>query len=158
MNFKTLARIIKNEWNSIFTEKLFFMFVNENLIRVRYAETDQMGFVYYGNYATYFEVARVEMLRSLGFTYKKLEEEGVLLPVLDFHIKYIRPAFYDDLLLIKTTIKEIPAARIRFHYETFNEKKELLNVADTTLVFVDKKSGRPGPAPADLLDVMKKYF
>jgi acyl-CoA thioester hydrolase len=134
------------------------MFINENQIRVRYAETDQMGFVYYGNYATYFEVARVEMLRSIGFTYKKLEEEGVLLPVLDYSIKYIRPAFYDDLLLIKTTIKEIPSARIRFYYETFNEKNELLNVADTTLVFVDKKTNRPGPPPADLLHAMKKFF
>ncbi len=134
------------------------MYHSEIQIRVRYAETDQMGYVYYGNYAAYFEVARVEMLRSLGFTYKKLEEEGVLLPVLDFSIKYIRPAYYDDLLTIKTTIREIPAARIRFNYETLNEKKELLNVADTTLVFVDKKSGRPGPAPLDLMDAMRRHF
>jgi len=127
-------------------------------MRVRYAETDQMGYVYYGNYATYFEVARVELLRSLGFTYKKLEEEGVILPVLDFSIKYIRPAYYDDLLTIKTIIKEIPSARIRFNYETLNEKNELLNVADTTLVFVDKKSGRPGPPPLDLMEAIGKFF
>ncbi len=134
------------------------MYVNEIQIRVRYAETDQMGFVYYGNYATYFEVARVEMLRRLGFTYKKLEEEGVLLPVLEFSIEYIRPAYYDDLLIIKTSIKEVPGARIKFSYETMNEKKDLLNIAETTLVFVDKKSGRPRRAPTDLLDAIKKFF
>jgi acyl-CoA thioester hydrolase len=134
------------------------MYVNEITIRVRYAETDQMGYVYYGHYAAYFEVARVEMLRSLGFTYKKLEQEGVILPVLEFNIKYFRPAYYDDLLSIKTTVAEIPSARIRFSYETYNEKKELLNKADTTLVFVNKNSGRPISAPEDLLEAMKKYF
>ena len=102
-------------------------------IRVRYAETDQMGFVYYGNYATYFEVARVEMLRSLGFTYKKLEGEGVILPVLEFTIKYIRPAYYDDLLSIKTTIRELPSARIRFFYETFKFRNEKLLHRQPTL-------------------------
>ena len=134
------------------------MYNNEMKIRVRYAETDQMGFVYYGNYATYFEVARVEMLRSLGFTYKKLEEEGVILPVLEFTIKYIRPAYYDDLLSIKTTIRELPSARIRFFYETFNEKNELINTAETTLVFVNKKTNRPCPVPQDLLEAMNKFF
>ena len=115
------------------------MYTNEIQIRVRYAETDRMGYVYYGHYAAYFEVARVEMLRSLGFSYKKLEDEGVILPVLDYNIKYIRPGYYDDLLTIKTTIKELPTARMRFNYETFNEKKELINIAETTLVFVNKK-------------------
>ena len=123
------------------------MYVNEIQIRVRYAETDQMGYVYYGHYATYFEVARVEMLRSLGFSYKILEAEGILLPVLNFSIKYNRPAFYDDLLKIKTEIRTFPTASIRFDYKTFNEKEELLNIAETTLVFVNKNSGRPGRPP-----------
>ena len=134
------------------------MYVNEIQIRVRYAETDQMGYVYYGHYAAYFEVARVEMLRSLGFSYKILEEEGVILPVLNYSIKYIRPAYYDDLLKIKTVIKDLPAARIRFDYETFNEKEELINIAETTLVFVNKKTGRPSSPPTDLLEVMRKFF
>ncbi len=134
------------------------MYVNEIKIRVRYAETDQMGYVYYGHYAAYFEVARVEMLRSLGFSYKILEEEGVILPVLNYSIKYIRPAYYDDLLKIKTFIKDIPTARIRFDYETFNEKEELINIAETTLVFVNKKTGRPSSPPTDLLEVMRKFF
>ena len=134
------------------------MYVNEITIRVRYAETDQMGYVYYGHYAVYFEVARVEMLRSLGFSYKILEEEGIILPVLKYSIKYIRPAFYDDLLRIKTTIKQLPVARIQFDYETFNEKDELLNIAETTLVFVNKNTNRPGAPPADLLEAMKIFF
>jgi acyl-CoA thioester hydrolase len=134
------------------------MIRNDLQIRVRYAETDQMSYVYYGHYAQYFEVARVEMLRSLGFTYKKLEEEGVMLPVLEYSIKYYRPAYYDDLLTIKTEIRELPAARIRFFYETFNEKNELLNRAETTLVFVNRKNGKPTSLPDDLREVMEKFF
>ncbi len=134
------------------------MYRNETQIRVRYAETDQMGYVYYGHYAAYFEVARVEMLRSLGFSYKVLEEEGVILPVLNYSIKYIKPAFYDELLKIKIVIKELPATRIRFDYETFNEKDELINIAETTLVFVNKKTGRPTAPPDDLLEAMKRFF
>ena len=134
------------------------MYRNETQIRVRYAETDQMGYVYYGHYAAYFEVARVEMLRSLGFSYKILEEEGVILPVLNYSIKYIKPAFYDELLKIKIFLKELPATRIRFDYETFNEKDELINIAETTLVFVNKKTGRPTAPPEDLLEAMKRFF
>lgn len=134
------------------------MYKHEVKIRVRYAETDQMGYVYYGHYATYFEVARVEMLRSLGFSYKKLEEEGVLLPVLSLSIKYIKPAYYDNLLTIKTVIPEAPAARIRFTYETFNEKHEMINTAETTLVFVNKITGRPTLPPADLMEAMLSYY
>lgn len=134
------------------------MYRNETQIRVRYAETDQMGYVYYGHYAAYFEVARVEMLRSLGFSYKILEEEGVILPVLNYSIKYIKPAFYDELLKIKIFLKELPATRIRFDYETFNEKDELINIAETTLVFVNKKTGRPTAPPKDLLEAMKRFF
>jgi acyl-CoA thioester hydrolase len=134
------------------------MYINEIQVRVRYAETDQMGYVYYGHYATYFEVARVEMLRSMGFTYKKFEEEGILLPVLQYSIKYIRPAFYDDLLTIKTIMNELPSARIHFQYETYNEKKELLNKSETTLVFVEKKSGRPTAPPDYFLQALKSFF
>jgi acyl-CoA thioester hydrolase len=127
-------------------------------LRVRYAETDRMGYVYYGHYATYFEVARVEMLRELGFTYKKLEDEGVLLPVVEYHINYFRPAYYDDFLTIKTTVKQLPAARITFHYETWNESGILLNKAVATLVFVNKVSGKPTAIPKDLEAKMKEYF
>jgi acyl-CoA thioester hydrolase len=134
------------------------MISGEIQVRVRYSETDRMGYVYYGNYAQYFEVARVEMLRSLGFSYKKLEDEGVMLPVLEFYIKYIRPAYYDDLLTIKTTIQEIPSARIHFNYETYNQQSVLLNTAKTTLVFVSVKNGRPTAVPDDLKEAMEKFF
>ena len=134
------------------------MYKSEVKIRVRYSETDQMGYVYYGNYAGYFEVARVETLRNLGFTYKKIEEDGIILPVLSFSIKYIKPGFYDDLLTIKTVIKELPLARIKFDYETYNEKNELINVADTTLVFINKNTNKPCPAPDDFMSALKKFF
>jgi acyl-CoA thioester hydrolase len=131
------------------------MYFYESKIRVRYGETDRMGFVYYGNYAGYFEVARVETLKSLGVSYKELEDNGIILPVLDYRIKYIKPAYYDDLLLIKTTIPEIPKARIFFSYEIFNEQGLLLNKAETTLVFIDQKTMKPIPAPQMIIDKMK---
>jgi acyl-CoA thioester hydrolase len=134
------------------------MITNDIQLRVRYAETDQMGYVYYGNYAAYFEVARVEMLRTLGFSYKELEQEGVMLPVLEFSIKYFKPAFYDDLLTVKTTIHELPAARIKFSYETFNEKNELLNKAETTLVFINKSTNRPVAMPGKMMSAMLPFF
>lgn len=134
------------------------MYTSEVQVRVRYAETDQMGYVYYGNYAAYFEVARVEALRSLGFSYKKLEEDGVMLPVLDYSVKYFKPAFYDDVLTIRTTIREMPQARIHFEYDTYNDKEVLLNSASTTLVFINRKTNRPCAAPDDFRKSIGKYF
>ncbi len=134
------------------------MFISETKIRVRYAETDRMGYVYYGNYATYFEVARVESLRIMGMTYKEMEDEGIILPVLDYHIKFIKPAFYDDLLTIKTVIKNMPGARIIFDYETFNEKNVLVNIASTTLVFINKNTLKPCAAPDYFTAHMSGYF
>lgn len=134
------------------------MFSTEVQIRVRYAETDQMGFVYYGNYATYFEVARVEALRALGFSYKKLETDGILLPVMNYSIDYLKPAYYDDLLTIKTTIPVLPTARIKFEYETYNESDVLINKATTSLVFIKSSTNRPGAAPEDFLKMISKYF
>ena len=123
-------------------------------IRIRYAETDQMGYVYYGNYAMFYEVGRVEALRQLGFTYKELEDMGVMMPVLDLHCKFHKPARYDDLLTIKTTITEIPAVKMKFTYEITNERGELVNYGESTLAFVNKSTGRPMRIP----DVMKKLF
>ena len=134
------------------------MLEHEIKLRVRYSETDQMGYVYYGNYAQYFEVARVEALRSLGITYKELEEEGILLPVLEFTIRYIKPAYYDDQLTIKVRIPVLPKARIFFEYETFNESGELLNNAATTLVFINKSTGKPCSAPKDVMRRMSKFY
>ena len=134
------------------------MYLSETKVRVRYAETDKMGYCYYGNYATYFEVARVEMLRSLGMSYKQMEDNGILLPVLDFQIKYLKPAFYDEELTIQTRIEEIPKVRITFHYETYNSKEEKINFASTTLVFVDDETKKPMTAPEDFVESLKKNF
>jgi acyl-CoA thioester hydrolase len=134
------------------------MFVNEVQLRVRYAETDQMGYVYYGNYATYFEVGRVESLRTLGLSYRELEESGIMLPVLEYHSKFFKPAKYDDLLTIRTIIKEMPSVRIKFEYEVLNETKEILCKGETTLVFVKSETKRPCPAPLDFIESIKKFF
>ncbi|MBT5404137.1 MAG: acyl-CoA thioesterase [Crocinitomicaceae bacterium] len=134
------------------------MFYSEIKIRVRYAETDQMGYCYYGNYAQYFEVGRVEALRTLGVSYKDMEIQGVLLPVTDYSIKYLKPAFYDENLKIKTTIKKIPGIRIEFEYETYNEKGELINTANTKLVFLDKISMKPRVAPDFLMKQLTPFF
>mgnify|MGYP001232454222 CR=1 FL=1 len=127
-------------------------------IRVRYAETDQMGVVYYGNYAQYFEVGRVELLRSLGTSYRILEESGVMLPVLDLHVKYIRSAKYDDLLTVRTTINGWPETRISFNHEIFNEEGALLIKGSVTLVFVDMERKRPIRMPDSLAQHFSEFF
>lgn len=127
--------------------KLHFDYV----LRTRYAETDQMGVVYYGNYPQYLELGRVEWLRSIGFTYKAMEEEGVMMPVVALQIQYKKPALYDELITIRTTLKELPSTKIEFDYEIFNEKGELLSTANTILVFVDAKTFRPVRCPEKVL-------
>jgi acyl-CoA thioester hydrolase len=122
------------------------MFTNEISLRVRYSETDKMGYV-----------ARVETLRKLGVSYRQLEEDGMLLPVLEYTIKYLKPAFYDDELRIQTSITELPQTRIFFSYKTYRGN-ELLNEAKTTLVFVNKESGRPAKCPASILSKLQLAF
>lgn len=125
-------------------------------LRVRYAETDQMGYCYYGNYASYFEVARVEALREKGISYRELEESGILLPVTHFEIRYFQPALYDDLLEIQTTITQLKGVRISFNYQTWNEDGTLLNEASTQLVFVNAKTQKPMAIPANILQQLNQ--
>ncbi len=134
------------------------MFEHSIQLRVRYAETDQMGYVYYGNYASYFEVARVEVFREMGASYKSMEEEGVMMPVIEYHTKFLKPAKYDDLLTIKVKIPERPTVRITFEYEAFNEEGELLCTAFTKLVFVRKSNGKPCQPTEAFLNVLDNYF
>lgn len=134
------------------------MYDHEVKLRVRYAETDRMGYVYYGNYAEYLEVGRVEMLRSLGISYRELEESGVMLPVRELHITYHKPALYDDEISVRTELRTMPTARIVFHYAIRNGAGLLLSEAETTLVFIDAKSGRPRTAPAEVNDRLARYF
>lgn len=114
------------------------MIKTETTLRVRYAETDQMGYVYYGNYAQYYEVGRVEAMRSLGFSYKEMEERGILMPVINLNVNYKKPALYDDEVKIVTMVKTLPNVRITFEYECYNQLNELLNTGSVTLVFIDK--------------------
>ena len=133
------------------------MYTSRTEIRVRYAETDQMGFVYYGNYATYFEIARVEALRSLGMSYKQMEDEGCLLPVVNFSIQYHAPATYDDLIRIETTIDMLPTSKIHFAYKCFREDK-LLTSAETSLVFMNSETKRPMRCPEPLIAKLQSFF
>ena len=116
-------------------------------LRVRYAETDQMGFCYYGNYAQYFEVARVEALRNLGVSYKELEDQGIMLPVTKYSIDFIAPAHYDEELTIEVRIEKMPGVRISFTYDTKNQENKIINRAITDLVFVNSSNKKPIRCP-----------
>ncbi len=135
------------------------MFSSATQIRVRYAETDQMGVVYHSNYFPYFESARAESIRELGFTYADMEKMGVIMPVIDVHCRYLRPARYDDLLTIKTILKELPVHhKIEFHHEVYNEKKELLAEGKIILYFMEAKTMKRTTMPVALLEKVKPYF
>lgn len=134
------------------------MFQHETKIRVRYADTDQMGYVYYGNYARFYEIARVESLRSLGLTYKELEASGVMMPVLENHSKYHAPALYDELLTVRTKIIDLPLVKIKFQYEIENEDGKLIHSGETLLVFVNMNSNRPCRMPEVMGEVLNPYF
>jgi len=123
------------------------MYVNSTSTRVRYAETDQMKVVYNGIYPQYFEIGRVEALRELGMTYREMEDDGIMLPVLEMHMKFIRPALYDDLIEIKTFLKKLPDTRITFEHEIYNEEGKLLTTGWVQLVFVNKETRKPVKAP-----------
>lgn len=132
-------------------------FESKTNLRVRYGETDQMGYCYYGNYAQYFEVGRVEALREAGLSYREMEERGIMLPVSEFMVKYKAPAYYDDLLTIVTKITEVKGPRIYFDYRVYNDKEQLLVEATTILVFVAKENMRPTQAPEEFINLMQQF-
>jgi len=135
------------------------MYESITQVRVRYAETDQMNVVYYGNYAQYFEVGRVESIRQLGYTYKDMEASGVIMPVVDLHIKYLRPATYDDLLTVKTQVRELPADhRIEFFQEVFNEQGKMLTSGKVVLYFLDITTRTRTNMPEELRQRLLPYF
>ncbi len=135
------------------------MFTTATQIRVRYAETDQMGVVYHSNFFPYFESARAESIRELGFTYADMEKMGVIMPVVDVHCRYLRPAKYDDLLTIRTMLKELPVHhKIEFHHEVYNEKDELLAIGKIILYFMEAHSMKRTTMPAELLEKLQPYF
>ncbi len=134
------------------------MYISETTVRVRYAETDRMGYVYYGNYAIYFEVGRVEALRQLETSYKEMEDNGIMLPVYSCNFNYIKPAFYDDILLIKTIVNELPTVKIKFEYEIFNQKSELITTGNTSLAFINMSINKPCRAPKSFIEKIKIHF
>jgi acyl-CoA thioester hydrolase len=134
------------------------MFTHTSKIRVRYGETDQMGYMYYGNYAQFFEVGRVEMLRSLGMTYSSMEASGIIMPVLEMNCKYYKPALYDEEITVKVILEKVPGIRIHFKYELFNEKEELIHLGETFLAFINKQTNKPCLAPQELRDKLKPFF
>jgi acyl-CoA thioester hydrolase len=135
------------------------MYAFEHQIRVRYGETDQMGYLYYGNYAEYFEVGRVETIRSLGHSYKELEEKhGIWLPVVSMDMRFVRPAYYDDLLTVHTEIRKLPDKYITFHTEILNEQRKIVNAGRITLCFFHAASKKVVPIPDFLLEKLQPYF
>ena len=135
------------------------MYTHETTVRVRYSETDQMGFVYYGHYATYFEVARVEAMRQLGIRYASLEaDHGILMPVMDMHVRFLRPAGYDEILTIRTVIPSIPGDRITFISEIFLENNKLCTAGRITLCFLEADTHKRISVPPFLIATLKPYF
>ena len=124
--------------------------------RVRYAETDQMGYVHHSNYAQYFEMGRIEWLRKLGISYKDMEESGILLPVRELNIQFLKPAKYDDELTLVTTLIKKPSVKVEFKFEIFNSEKICISTATIKLVFVDKKNGKPIKPPTYFIDKIKE--
>jgi len=146
--FKTILQTTKKYPNT-------FMKIDEIQIRVRYGETDQMGIVHHSNYALYLEMARIEWLRKLGVSYKKMEEDGFILPVVSLALNFKKSAYYDDVIKVKTQLKKPPTATIEFEYEITNEQGEIITTANTVLAFLDTKSKRPIRAPKFILDCLQ---
>ena len=134
------------------------MYTHIHHIRVRYADTDQMGYVYYGTYANYYEEARSEAMRALGFPYKEMEKNGIMLPVTRMNVKFIGPAFYDERITVRTMITELPNRFVHFKYEIYNEAAKLINEGETQLVFVDAETRKMKQAPKELIEKLKHYF
>lgn len=135
------------------------MFIAETKVRVRYSEIDQMGVVFHGNYFSYFETARAESIRQLGITYADMENMGIIMPVVDVHFRYIRPAKYDDLLTIKTILKELPVHhKIEFFHEVYNENNFLLTSGKIILYFMTAKEMKPTTMPTQLLEKLQPHF
>ena len=135
------------------------MFTTETQIRIHYALTDQMGVVYHGHYAQFYEIGRTEAIRQIGYTYKDIEAMGVIMPVIDIHSRFLRPAKYDDLITVKTILKELPAHhKIVFHHEIYNQADELLNTGDVTLYFMIAKEMKRCDMPQKLKEVLQQYF
>ncbi len=153
-----MDNLLKKQWAA--THLVFkIMYTSQTTLRIHYALTDQMGFVYYGNYAQFYEIGRTEAIRQLGYTYKDIEAMGIFMPVVETASTYLRPAKYDDVITIKTILQELPTDHsITFHTEIYNESNKLLNKGITTLFFIDAISKKKIDIPFQLFDKLKGYF
>lgn len=134
------------------------MIITETKIRVYYQDTDKMGVVYYGNYARYYEIGRTEMIRDMGFTYKQMEELNILLPARSLKINYLKSAYYDELLTVRTIVDTIPKVKFPIKTEIYNELGELINSGETVLAFFSALTNKPIAAPKFFTDEMIRIF
>jgi acyl-CoA thioester hydrolase len=134
------------------------MYCCETSIRVRYGETDRMGYMYYGHYPEYFEVSRTDMIRSLGLSYREIEDMGIILPVRSLKVDYKNPAHYDEILIVKSCLTKLPEIKLDIDYEIVNQQQQLICTGNTILVFVDINTRRPRRAPDFFVDALRKYF
>ena len=134
------------------------MYTSETKLTTRYGETDQMGIIYHANYINYYEIARTEMIREIGYPYQEMENDGIMMPVIEVQCKYIRPAYYDEELTIRTIVKELPTSRMTFHYEIYNAKQELINTGIAVLAFMDGNTRRPCRPPEKMMQLIRQYF
>ena len=155
LNFKKILCILrqgKEGTKPALKNLKIYMKNHRTIVKVRYAETDQMGVVHHGNYAQYFEMARIDWLRELGISYKLMEKDGVMLPVYEMSTKFLKPAIFDDTLRIETFLLGKPGVKINFQYEVFNQENELLTTGSTVLVFMDSSSRKPIRCPENILE------
>ncbi|NQT78350.1 MAG: acyl-CoA thioesterase [Bacteroidetes bacterium] len=134
------------------------MITSENKIQVRYDEVDKMGYVYHGNYARYYHISRTELLRKVGICDRELESKNIILPVIEMNISYIKPVYYDDLITIRTRLLELPKTRMKFQHEVINQDDEIINIANSTLVFVDSNTRKPMKIPEIILNKLEAYL
>jgi acyl-CoA thioester hydrolase len=134
------------------------MITSENVIQVRYDEVDKMGYVYHGNYARYYHISRTELLRKVGICDRELESQNIILPVIEMNIRYIKPVYYDDLITIRTKLLEMPQTRMKFQHEVINQDDEIINIANSTLVFVDSNTRKPMIIPEIMLNKLEAYL
>lgn len=134
------------------------MLISETQVRVYYEDTDKMGVVYYGVYPRYYEIGRTEMIRELGITYKEIEDSGILLPAHSLKISYLKSAFYDDLLTVRTIVDTLPVVKFPIKTEIYNQQGELINTGEVVLAFFDSKTNKPCRIPARFLEAMKRHF
>ena len=133
------------------------MLIHQTQLRVQYYETDQMGVVHHSNYIRYFEIGRTEMMRHIGLSYKEVENSGIVMPIVGIEVHYFYPAHYDEIICVKSFIKEIPKVRMTVYYEIYNEQKKLLANGNTTLAFLNKKTGRPQRAPETMVNLFLQH-